>query len=61
MRELDCRSATLVLLEPLTWEVPGRGALVELLPTRHHLKAQDSGKEEHHLQNILDMREPAMV
>lgn len=48
-------------LEPLTWEMLGRGALIEMLPASHNLKAQDRGGEEHHLQNILEMREPAMV
>lgn len=60
-RELSCSSAALVPLEPLTWEVLGRGALIEMLPASHNLKAQDRGKEEHHLQNILEMREIAMV
>lgn len=61
VRELNCGSAILVLLEPLTWEVPGKGALVEWLPASHDLKAQGGGKEEYHLQNVLEMREPAMV
>lgn len=60
-RELNCRLATLVPLEPLIWEVLDRAALTEILPASYNLKAQDREKEEHYLQNILEMREPAMV
>lgn len=60
-RELNCRVATLVPLEPLIWEGLDRGTLTEMLPASYSLKAQDIEQEERYLQNILEMREPAVV